>query len=322
SGFLERDGFYTGKKIDRDTGLYYFNARWYDAELGRFITEDPIKDGINWYGYANQNPMTFIDPTGYSSEHYNSQNYDFSTGEELDSTPTSKKEREVKKNFKYMKDYELTNREIQDYFELTMIQKNINAIQEALDALDPQSHEELQEALVFLQASNEQLQNLRNQYDDKLMESMHLQTDPDMIPDGSAGACTYRSYQMGVEWILKSPMPISMINESTTSLTNNGLSMTTPEGENPGSEYYVDEGRSIVNDALQKLGRSDLTSGYGYRANAIGGFTKNKGISVTGYRFHHNLSDGNGNFVADPMTRDVNHNNSTVGTVDISIYPQ
>ena len=42
------NGCYTGKKIDRDTGLYYFNARWYDPQLGRFITEDPIKDGVNW----------------------------------------------------------------------------------------------------------------------------------------------------------------------------------------------------------------------------------------------------------------------------------
>jgi RHS repeat-associated protein len=64
SGFVHRDGFYTGKKIDRDTGLYYFNARWYDPELGRFITEDPVKDGVNWFGYANQNPLRYIDPTG------------------------------------------------------------------------------------------------------------------------------------------------------------------------------------------------------------------------------------------------------------------
>ncbi|MBI9100623.1 MAG: RHS repeat-associated core domain-containing protein, partial [Spirochaetaceae bacterium] len=68
------NGCYTGKKIDRDTGLYYFNARWYDAELGRFITEDPIKDGINWFGYANQNPLTFIDPTGLAADDYQYSN--------------------------------------------------------------------------------------------------------------------------------------------------------------------------------------------------------------------------------------------------------
>lgn len=47
-----------------EEGLYYFNARWYDPELGRFITEDPIKDGLNWYAYVSNNPLNKIDPTG------------------------------------------------------------------------------------------------------------------------------------------------------------------------------------------------------------------------------------------------------------------
>jgi len=46
------------------SGQYYFNARWYDPKLGRFMTEDPIKDGLNWYIYANNNPLRFVDPTG------------------------------------------------------------------------------------------------------------------------------------------------------------------------------------------------------------------------------------------------------------------
>lgn len=55
---------YTGKTIDEDTGLYYFNARWYDPNLGRFTTEDPIRAGTNWFIYCNNNPLMFIDPTG------------------------------------------------------------------------------------------------------------------------------------------------------------------------------------------------------------------------------------------------------------------
>ncbi len=55
---------YTGKDYDEVSGLYYFNARWYDSELGRFITEDPIKDGLNWYVYCNNNPLIFVDPSG------------------------------------------------------------------------------------------------------------------------------------------------------------------------------------------------------------------------------------------------------------------
>lgn len=60
---------YTSKTLDEDTGLYYYNARWYDPNLGRFITEDPIKDGNNWYIYASNNPIMRIDPTGLADEY-------------------------------------------------------------------------------------------------------------------------------------------------------------------------------------------------------------------------------------------------------------
>ena len=44
--------------------MYYFNARWYDPTLGRFITEDPARSGSSWYAYCNNNPLGFIDPSG------------------------------------------------------------------------------------------------------------------------------------------------------------------------------------------------------------------------------------------------------------------
>ncbi|MCD1653614.1 RHS repeat-associated core domain-containing protein [Treponema zuelzerae] len=55
---------FTGKDSDETTGLYYLNARWYDSDTGRFITEDPIRDGENWYAYCSNNPVMFTDPTG------------------------------------------------------------------------------------------------------------------------------------------------------------------------------------------------------------------------------------------------------------------
>jgi RHS repeat-associated protein len=64
SGFNDEFAKFTGKEMDPDTGLYYFNARWYDPTLGRFITEDPIKDGLNWYGYCANNPLRYADPIG------------------------------------------------------------------------------------------------------------------------------------------------------------------------------------------------------------------------------------------------------------------
>ena len=32
--------------------------------MGRFISEDPIQDGVNWYVYVSNNPLKFVDPTG------------------------------------------------------------------------------------------------------------------------------------------------------------------------------------------------------------------------------------------------------------------
>ena len=55
---------YGGKELDDNTNLYYFNARYYDATIGRFINVDPIQDGTNWYVYCNNNPLSFVDPTG------------------------------------------------------------------------------------------------------------------------------------------------------------------------------------------------------------------------------------------------------------------
>jgi RHS repeat-associated protein len=59
---------YTGKEFDTDTGLYYFNARWYDPTLGRFITEDPARSGGNWFAYCSNNPLTHTDPTGLAEK--------------------------------------------------------------------------------------------------------------------------------------------------------------------------------------------------------------------------------------------------------------
>jgi len=47
-------------------GLYYMRARYYDAEVGRFISEDPIgfDGGLNLYAYAGGNPVNTVDPDG------------------------------------------------------------------------------------------------------------------------------------------------------------------------------------------------------------------------------------------------------------------
>jgi RHS repeat-associated protein len=54
---------FTGKDYDA-SGLIYFNARYYDPLTGRFFTEDPSRQGVNWYAYCNNNPVNLTDPDG------------------------------------------------------------------------------------------------------------------------------------------------------------------------------------------------------------------------------------------------------------------
>ena len=61
---------YTGEYTDSETGLVYLRNRMYDPETGRFISEDPIRDGLNWYAYCEGNPVNFIDPWGLKDERY------------------------------------------------------------------------------------------------------------------------------------------------------------------------------------------------------------------------------------------------------------
>ncbi len=55
---------YCGEYFDLSSGKYYLRNRYYSPGIGRFITEDPAQDGLNWYTYVVNSPLMFIDPTG------------------------------------------------------------------------------------------------------------------------------------------------------------------------------------------------------------------------------------------------------------------
>ncbi|MBO1751240.1 RHS repeat-associated core domain-containing protein [Actinotalea sp. BY-33] len=64
------DRQFLGKVRDNVTGLTLLGARYYDEAVGRFISVDPVVDlsqPQQWHGYsyANNNPLTLTDPTGY-----------------------------------------------------------------------------------------------------------------------------------------------------------------------------------------------------------------------------------------------------------------
>jgi RHS repeat-associated protein len=57
---------YTARESDTETGLYYYRARSYDPNAGRFLGEDPIQfeGGANFYRYVYNSPTGFTDPLG------------------------------------------------------------------------------------------------------------------------------------------------------------------------------------------------------------------------------------------------------------------
>jgi RHS repeat-associated protein len=60
---------FTGREYDEKTGIYYYRARFYDAEVGRFLSKDPVWDPFdlqnsNGYAYVGNNPINRIDPYG------------------------------------------------------------------------------------------------------------------------------------------------------------------------------------------------------------------------------------------------------------------
>ncbi len=61
---------YAGAWRDGEAGLYRMGARWYDAELGRFLEQDPVGEsgGLNLYGYVGSSPTLWVDPTGLAAD--------------------------------------------------------------------------------------------------------------------------------------------------------------------------------------------------------------------------------------------------------------
>ncbi|MGN0182838.1 MAG: RHS repeat-associated core domain-containing protein, partial [Candidatus Ornithomonoglobus sp.] len=64
SGALSDSFGYCGEYLDSESGLIYLRNRYYDTATGRFISEDPVKSGVNWYSYCGGNPVTLFDPWG------------------------------------------------------------------------------------------------------------------------------------------------------------------------------------------------------------------------------------------------------------------
>jgi RHS repeat-associated protein len=58
---------YTGRELDSEGGLYHYRNRYYSAELGTFVSRDPIASNMtasNRYDYTSAQPLLAVDPSG------------------------------------------------------------------------------------------------------------------------------------------------------------------------------------------------------------------------------------------------------------------
>jgi RHS repeat-associated protein len=81
---VENVNNFTGYTYDEVLGIYYAQARFYNPEIKRFLTIDPLKDRLNWYAYCESNPVNKVDMYGTTTLNFNGQRYDIGNSFEKD----------------------------------------------------------------------------------------------------------------------------------------------------------------------------------------------------------------------------------------------
>ncbi len=69
AGTLTNPFQFTARDADSESGLYYYRARYYAPQIGRFLSEDPIRfeGGTDFFAYVHNNPARFKDSSGLLS---------------------------------------------------------------------------------------------------------------------------------------------------------------------------------------------------------------------------------------------------------------
>ncbi len=82
NGRLEQGPKFTDQPNDIEDGLYFYQSRYYDPVLGRFIQPDTTVSNIhtpqslNAYSYVQNNPLRYTDPTGHEGKDTNDDSGD------------------------------------------------------------------------------------------------------------------------------------------------------------------------------------------------------------------------------------------------------
>jgi RHS repeat-associated protein len=70
SGTIQNSFRFTGREFDTETNLYFYRARYFDPQAGRFLSEDPMRffESPDFYAYVENNPLNLIDTMGLQAQ--------------------------------------------------------------------------------------------------------------------------------------------------------------------------------------------------------------------------------------------------------------
>ena len=72
-GYFQSPYKFNGKELDKETGLYYYGARYYDPVRGVWLSVDPLaSQRVEWspYNFCRDNPILNVDPTGALDDNF------------------------------------------------------------------------------------------------------------------------------------------------------------------------------------------------------------------------------------------------------------
>jgi RHS repeat-associated protein len=296
-GRLDAVPVFAGKEYDEEARLYYFDARWYDPDNGRFISEDPAQDGLNWFIYAGNNPLTYRDPTGLKRDRGGGGGNGSSNRSERQSDRQERRDQRQETR-----------------------QENKEQRQERKEARQDQREERKQERRNSREERKEarRLEKGENggiDYPDIFFDVTSLllmQFDLSLNPyDGFRGlfrdksmakyGCHLRALQAFAETYVGIPLTAKQIREARRDLREQGII---------GNDLKVKDNAAVINDAFSRLGHPELVASVTEYSDNPPGFGEADGTLVRGTNpiskdemYHSQLGDSAGNTLWDPGYR-------------------
>ena len=272
-------------------GDYYYNARWYDAETGRFISEDPARDGQNWYTYVTNNPLKFVDPTGMRRV----------DGDDVGDDPSPKPDDDDDKD---NDDDENKGKGKKETKTEDSYQSNGSVMDRS--TVPDSTSEVLGDLDLFEDGAGRPTEPLD-------------QNDPALsgIDNMASSGCNFRSYQ----GVAESETGLNLTADEIAQAVNDLQS--TPNLANPnemavGSDMTVNNPDQVMNDAFDRLGAGDTTATAGWGGNGRDPDYQNQLGTTANNNDHHRLLDSGGNLLNDPYSPDLPLTNTS--TVNIWIH--